>query len=379
MFSLTLLFRICTSAIFLGYENSIKTFYFVAQTLTTVGYGDMPAISDEDMIFTCFLLLLGGLNVAIVLGNMTSLFVHLDATRTMFKTITEEMEEYMTFRDLPQTLREQVRRFYDGLWIQSKGRIEEDILNELPTELKKDVMVITRSYLDNVPIFRDRDAAFLEALRNKMSLNIFVTGDIVLRKGFPVAELWLVSSGEIHVLGADQRSVVDKIKEGEHFGLTSLFDLKGTACKNNLRAGSYVEMYVLSKISINEVQRRAEFRNQKSLFDVDKTADEKYLEVMDEFNEQQEKWHGSDDKKGKKQMKALEMDENSFKPKWWVVKPHAKIKSIWDVVVVFFVIYFSLISFFRLSFAPQVEMRATVILDVVLELILLVDSKFTHF
>ena len=50
-----------------------------------------------------------------------------------------DTEEWMEHRQLPQNLRERVRRFVQYKWVATRGVDEEDILRGLPTDLRRDI------------------------------------------------------------------------------------------------------------------------------------------------------------------------------------------------------------------------------------------------
>lgn len=50
-----------------------------------------------------------------------------------------DTEEWMKHRQLPQVLRERVRRFVQYKWLATRGVDEESILQGLPTDLRRDI------------------------------------------------------------------------------------------------------------------------------------------------------------------------------------------------------------------------------------------------
>lgn len=50
-----------------------------------------------------------------------------------------DTEEWMKHRQLPQSLRERVRRFVQYKWLATRGVDEESILRALPTDLRRDI------------------------------------------------------------------------------------------------------------------------------------------------------------------------------------------------------------------------------------------------
>jgi len=73
----------------------------------------------------------------------------LNSTQTYLQSITvrleewrlkrRDTEEWMKHRQLPQFLRERVRRFVQYKWLATRGVDEETILRGLPTDLRRDI------------------------------------------------------------------------------------------------------------------------------------------------------------------------------------------------------------------------------------------------
>lgn len=73
----------------------------------------------------------------------------LNSTQTYLESITvrleewrlkrRDTEEWMKHRQLPQFLRERVRRFVQYKWLATRGVDEETILRGLPTDLRRDI------------------------------------------------------------------------------------------------------------------------------------------------------------------------------------------------------------------------------------------------
>lgn len=51
----------------------------------------------------------------------------------------KDTEEWMRHRQLPPDLQDRVRRFVQYQWLATRGVDEEDILNTLPLDLKRDI------------------------------------------------------------------------------------------------------------------------------------------------------------------------------------------------------------------------------------------------
>jgi len=104
--------------------------------------------------------------------SILNLYEHqrmLNSVQTYLQSITvrleewrlkrRDTEEWMSHRQLPQNLRERVRRFVQYKWLATRGVDEETILRGLPIDLRRDIQ--RHLCLDLV-----RRVSFLSACRN---------------------------------------------------------------------------------------------------------------------------------------------------------------------------------------------------------------------
>jgi len=84
-----------------------------------------------------------------IVYNLVKHLSMLNSMQTYLQSITvrleewrlkrRDTEEWMSHRQLPQNLRERVRRFVQYKWLATRGVDEETILRGLPTDLRRDI------------------------------------------------------------------------------------------------------------------------------------------------------------------------------------------------------------------------------------------------
>jgi hypothetical protein len=83
-----------------------------------------------------------------------------------------DTEEWMRHRQLPQSLREHVRRFVQYKWLATRGVDEESILRALPMDLRRDIQ--RHLCLDLVRRVRDSLVLLSSILKSHAALaNVF--------------------------------------------------------------------------------------------------------------------------------------------------------------------------------------------------------------
>lgn len=114
------------------------------------------------------------------------------------------------------------------------------------------VEIINRDVLQQIPLFREADPQFLNSLVMLLKPVIVSAGDTIIRKGDKGTEMYIISRGEVEVLGSSG-AVVAKLKEGNFFGEISLLteDVRGA----NVRAVTQCDLFVLSKEDFDKALR----------------------------------------------------------------------------------------------------------------------------
>lgn len=87
-------------------------------------FGCLPLVVLQFVNFSC-----------LMQTYLQSLTVRLEEWRLKRR----DTEEWMRHRQLPQDLRERVRRFVQYKWLATRGVDEESILQALPTDLRRDI------------------------------------------------------------------------------------------------------------------------------------------------------------------------------------------------------------------------------------------------
>lgn len=64
-----------------GFDIYIISFYWVAQTIVTVGYGDIKTANPLERVVACLLMLVGVFFYSFTIGNLTSLVANYDNTK----------------------------------------------------------------------------------------------------------------------------------------------------------------------------------------------------------------------------------------------------------------------------------------------------------
>lgn len=227
----------------------VRALYWSFSTLATVGYGDISAKSIPQMIYTCFVQVMGVGVFGYVVSNMTSLLSRKDAAREHHMDNLEKIENFMRSHEIPTDIRHRVRSYYQYLWKNKKGQQDQNILKSLPRKIQSELLLhINRPILEKVPILKDASPELVEDLMHHLEAHVYIPGEKIFRIGDEGEAMYFIYKGAIEISAPD-KTIKALLHEGDFFGEMALLeDRKRTA---TARATQFCELYVLKKEDFN--------------------------------------------------------------------------------------------------------------------------------
>jgi len=159
----------------------LHSLYWTVTTLATVGYGDITPKTTREIIAAILMMITGATLYAFAVGNVVSIINSFDGGRGEYRKRQSAITGYLTLNGVDAHTIRRVRRFNDYQWARTRGFRPQEFLEELPPDLRGDVMIkILQETTENVPLF----AAAPPALRKRLLLLLqpvtFPPGAVVL-------------------------------------------------------------------------------------------------------------------------------------------------------------------------------------------------------
>lgn len=246
-------------------EESLRTFiikgyYWTVTTMATVGYGDITPQTDGGRLFAMFVMMLGVAIYAYIIGQISTLIVNSNILRKQTKEKIAHLAAFMQQYDLPASLQNDIFSFYRHYLMEhSAGGAE--ILRDLPAKLSERIhQHVNVHLLRRGPLFGKASPELLEALGARLTSEMFLPGEEIIRIGEVGREMYILVHGVVAVTN-QSGDLIAKLRTKDVFGEIAL--LQDTVRMANIRAITACNTLKLDKKDFDEVMAAfPEFRKE---------------------------------------------------------------------------------------------------------------------
>ncbi|KAG2606524.1 cyclic nucleotide-gated ion channel 1-like isoform X2 [Panicum virgatum] len=178
-----------------------KLFYCVwwgLQNLSSLGQNLKTSTYAWENLFAVFVSISGLVLFALLIGNvqtyLQSASLRIEETRMK----SRDTDQWMSYRHLPENLKERIRRYEQYRWQETSGVDEEQLLMNLPKDLRRDIKRhLCLSLLMRVPMFENMDEQLLDALCDRLKPILYTEDSCIIREGDPVTEMLFIMRGNL--------------------------------------------------------------------------------------------------------------------------------------------------------------------------------------
>ncbi|KAL6984914.1 putative cyclic nucleotide-gated ion channel 5 [Sarracenia purpurea var. burkii] len=193
------------------------------QNLSTLGQGLQTSTYPLETIFSIALAILGLILFALLIGNMQTYLQSLTVRLEEMRVKRRDSEQWMHHRLLPPDLRERVRRYDQYKWLETRGVDEQNLVQTLPKDLRRDIKRhLCLALVKRVPLFENMDERLLDAICERLKPCLYTENSYIVREGDPVDEMLFIIRGRLESVTTDggrsgffNRSL---LKEGDFCG-----------------------------------------------------------------------------------------------------------------------------------------------------------------
>ncbi|MFS7932169.1 putative IQ motif, EF-hand binding, cyclic nucleotide-binding domain, rmlC-like jelly roll [Helianthus anomalus] len=170
----------------------------------TLGQGLQTSTYPGESLFSITLAISGLILFALLIGNMQTYLQSLTIRLEEMRVKKRDSEQWMHHRLLPQDLRERVRRYDQYKWLETRGVDEENLVQSLPKDLRRDIKRhLCLSLVKRVPLFENMDERLLDAICERLKPCLYTCHSYIVREGDPVDEMLFIIRGRLESVTTD--------------------------------------------------------------------------------------------------------------------------------------------------------------------------------
>ena len=161
------------------------------------------AVTDQERAYFALVAMLGALMQASIFGSVAGVLQSSNMEYAEHTRVTTFVAERLKVLDVPDALADRVLLYYDNLWHYHRASSSENNawVNNLSDPLRLDVMMtVAGELLLGSPFLRDVEAGCLEEIVLRLSVKVFMEGDVITHQGERASWMAFVSRGECAVL-----------------------------------------------------------------------------------------------------------------------------------------------------------------------------------
>ncbi|CAM1330074.1 KCNH5 (predicted) [Pycnogonum litorale] len=230
----------------------VTALYFTMTCMTSVGFGNVAAETDNEKIFTICMMIIGALLYATIFGHVTTIIQQMTSATARYHEMLNNVREFMKLHDVPKALNERVMDYVVSTWAMSKGLDTEKVLSYCPKDMTADICVhLNRKVFNEHPAFRLASDGCLRALAMYFTMDHSAPGDLLFHTGESIDSLCFVVTGSLEVIQDDE--VVAILGKGDVFGDAFWKETSiGQSCAN-VRALTYCDLHSIKREKLLEV------------------------------------------------------------------------------------------------------------------------------
>ncbi|XP_022088679.1 potassium voltage-gated channel subfamily H member 1-like isoform X2 [Acanthaster planci] len=230
----------------------ISSLYYTMSSFTSVGFGNIAAVTVLEKVFTILMMVVGSLLYATIFGNVTTIFQQFTHNTARYHDMLNNVKEFMKLHQVDKSLSERVMDYVVSSWSINKGIDSEKVLSYCPKDMKADVCVhLNRSVFSEHAGFRLASEGCLRALAINFTMSHSAPGDLLIHVGESVDSLWFVVSGSLEVIQDEE--VVAILGAGDVYGDAFWKDNSLGQAAANVKALTYCDLHSIRRDDLMDV------------------------------------------------------------------------------------------------------------------------------
>ena len=186
-----------------NFDIYIASFYWITQTVVTVGYGDIAAVNTIERSIACLYMFVGVFFYSFTIGSLSSLLSSLDSKNATFDQKLNTLIQIRNQYNIDNLLYNRVKRALKYGTAQ-KDDEKIDFLNDLPLNLRIELSVIMhKNVVSGIEFFRYKPATFIALIGPYLKPFHIGENEYIFHEGEYADEMYFIKEGSVSMVLKD--------------------------------------------------------------------------------------------------------------------------------------------------------------------------------
>nr|KAE8949297.1 hypothetical protein PF009_g1177 [Phytophthora fragariae] len=228
----------------LGFKSPyLVSFYWVSNTMMSVGYGDIYGITDGERLYSIFVACLGSICVGMIIANIQMLTENYNPRGIMLNQKLQDTKEFLIKRGIPRRLRQRVISQFEFHWSHRAVFDEDYLLQQFPKSLQYEILAASmESFVKKFPFFGMTSVEFFVFAIPRLRPIVLGPGQVLVDAESVWEELYFLTSGSVETVQSNL--VVGSLSPGEICGIEYLVNSR-RRYTHTYRSISKTELYAM--------------------------------------------------------------------------------------------------------------------------------------
>ncbi|KAI4458645.1 cyclic nucleotide-gated cation channel subunit a [Holotrichia oblita] len=230
--------------------------YFVFQTMTGIGFGDIYAESGVEITIIILILLSGLAFYGYVMTDIISNSARRKHGLLAYESKFLHLISYMQQQKVDSQLSLRVQDSLQYKWNRTRNVNIYSLLSQMNSTLHEDVVLyLYEATLRHVPMFENADHSFFRVIAKELREEYFIEGDTVVRNNDIVQDIYIIHKGSVELSNAHNMIPVI-MGIGGVFG--NVFEKDKSLCGISVRALKNLDLLCLNVETFRKLLKRYE-------------------------------------------------------------------------------------------------------------------------
>ncbi|EAS05919.2 cyclic nucleotide-binding domain protein (macronuclear) [Tetrahymena thermophila SB210] len=237
------------------FERYVYSFYFLAVTMVTVGYGDITPQNSIEVVFTTVTIFVTCIVYAFSLNTIGSIIENIEKKDKKYKENMQVIHGLMREENVSRDLRIKVSNYVEYLYKESNEVLKKQeklIINKLSQKLRNDLSLeIQGKYLSNIPLFKNIKVK--DKISNLMEEHLYSPGEIIFKQGDQDdCSLFYIVKGKVSITFISdsensQREDLIVSSKGKHEYFGEISFISGNQRTLTAKASDFCRIYKINR------------------------------------------------------------------------------------------------------------------------------------